>query len=170
MIVDVEGYGNRNDTNIPFHITTPTTIMARKDAKAFGWINLVFEESAEPVIAVVEEVDPDNLQAKKLVIHVDDTIETLDAGKTLIVAKGARLLLKNIQTNIPQLDNEILVNFKGFAPPKSVNDGNDLDFPIHTSQDLWPRYSENKQGKRYPVAATYNNKTIGKFWIELVEN
>ena len=170
MIVDVEGYGNRNDTNIPFHITKPTTIMARKDAKAFGWVDLVFEESTEPVIAVVQEVDPDNLQAEKLVIHVDGTIETLDVGKTLVVAKGARLLLKNIRTNIPQLDNEILVNFKGFAPPKSVNDGNDLDFPIYTSHDLWPRYSENKQGKRYPVIATYNNKSIGKFWVELVEN
>ena len=169
MIVDVEGYGNRNDTNIPFHITKPTTVMARKDAKAFGWVNLVFEESAEPVIAVVKETDPENLQANKLLIHVDDTVETLAAGKTLTVAKGALLVLKGIQTNIPQLDNEIFVNFKGFAPPKSVNDGNDIDFPIYTSQDLWPRYSEKKQGKRYPVVATYDDKTIGKFWIELTE-
>ena len=170
IVVDVEDHGNKNDTNIPFHITKPTTIMARKDAKAFGWVDLVFEESADPVIAAVQEVDPDNMQAQKLVIHVDDTTETLGAGKTLTVAKGVRLVLKSIQTNIPQLDKEVFINFKGFAPPKAVNDGNDLDFPIYTSQDLWPRYSENKQGKRYPVVATYNNKTIGKFWIELTEN
>jgi hypothetical protein len=93
----------------------------------------------------------------------------LAAGSTLTVTKGSLLVLKGIESNIPQLDNEIFINFKGFAPPKAVNDGNDLDFPIYTNQDLWPRYSENKQGKRYPVVATYNNKTIGKFWIELAD-
>jgi hypothetical protein len=170
MVVDVEGYGNRNDTNIPFNITKPTTIMARKDSKAFGWVNLVFDERTVPVVTQTQEIDPENLQVKKLVIHVNDAVKTLAAGNTLTVTKGALLVLKGIESNIPQLDNEIFINFKGFAPPKAVNDGNDLNFPIYTSQDLWPRYSENKKGKRYPVVATYNNKTIGKFWIELAEN
>jgi hypothetical protein len=169
LVVDVEGYGNRNDTNIPFKISKPTTIMARKDSKAFGWVDLVFDESTVPVVTQTEETDPEKLLAKNLVIHVDNSVETLAAGSTLTVTKGSLLVLKGIESNIPQLDNEIFINFKGFAPPKAVNDGNDLDFPIYTNQDLWPRYSENKQGKRYPVVATYNNKTIGKFWIELAD-
>jgi hypothetical protein len=170
MVVDVEGHGNRNDTNIPFRITEPTTVMARKDAEAFGWVDLVFEKSASPIVEEPQVIDPDQLQAEKLVIHVDETMETLKAGMTLTVSKGSRLILRGIRTNIPQLDNEVFINFKGFAPPKAVNDGNDLGFPIYTSQDLWPRYSENKQGKRYPVVATYNEKTIGKFWVEISDN
>jgi len=170
MVVDVEDHGNKNDTNIPFRITEPTRIMARKDAQVIGWIDLILEEATVPTVAQTPPLTPDQLEAEKLLIHVNDRIETLEAGKTLLVRKGTRLTLKGIRTNIPQLDNMVFINFKGFAPPKAVNDGNDLDFPIYTSQDLWPRYSENKQGKRYPVVATYNNKTIGKFWIELTEN
>jgi hypothetical protein len=68
------------------------------------------------------------------------------------------------------LDSDVFINFKGFAPPTSTNEGNDLDYPIYTNQDLWARYSVNKKGKLYPVIATYNDKTIGEFWVELASN
>ena len=88
-------------------------------------------------------------------------------NQTLSVEKGSRITMQGIRTNIAKLDNEIIVNFKGFAPPKSVNDGNDLFFPIYTDQDLWKRYSVNKKGKKYPIVSTYKDKEIGKFYIEL---
>jgi hypothetical protein len=167
MVADIDGLGKRNDTHIPFRISQNTKIIVRKDSEECGWVELKVGETdiAAPVIATAP--DPSQIKAEKLVINVNDTIKTLDAGETMKVARESRLILKGIRTNIPSLDSEVFINFKGFAPPKSVNDGNDLDYPIYTNQDLWPRYSVNKKGRLYPVIATYNDKTIGKFWVEL---
>jgi hypothetical protein len=170
MVADIDGLGNRNDTNIPFRISKNTRIVVRKDSEDCGWVKLDIGTPDEQKSAVVASIDPSQLQAEELVINVNDSIQTLPAGATLLIKKDSRLILKGIRTNIPHLDSNVVINFKGFAPPKSVNDGNDLDYPIYTSQDLWSRYSVDKKGKLYPVVATYNDKTIGKFWVELSSN
>jgi len=170
MVADIEGLGNKNDTQIPFRISKNTKIVVRKDAEECGWIALDagVSEEAQPIIAA--KVDHSEIKAEELIVNINDSIQSLPAGGTLFVKKDSRLILKGIRTNIPQLDSNVLINFKGFAPPKSVNDGNDLDYPIYTSQDLWARYSVNKKGKLYPVVAVYNNKTIGEFWVEIANN
>ncbi len=104
----------------------------------------------------------------EVIINVDGKLKTILADKTLEIKKGVRIILHGVKTNIARLDTDVFLNFKGFAPPKPKNDGNDLLFPIYTDQDLWVRYSENRQGKRYPIEATYQDKKIGKFWIELI--
>ena len=110
------------------------------------------------------------IKAEELIINVNDTIESLPVGSTLQIKKDSRLILKGIRTNIPHLDSDVFINFKGFAPPKSSNNGNDLNYPIYINQDLWPRYSVNKKGKLYPVVATYNDAVIGEFWVEIAGN
>ena len=60
------------------------------------------------------------------------------------------MVLKKITSNMNMLDRDVIVNFKGFVPPKSVNDGNDLLYPIKLSSDLWDKYSEDGKGVRYP--------------------
>ena len=167
MVADIDGLGNRNDTHIPFRISRDTKVIVRKDSEECGWILLDAGVPEVAPVEVVASIDPADIKAEELIINVNDSIQSLPAGSTLYVDKDSRLILKGIRTNIPHLDSQVLINFKGFAPPKSVNDGNDLDFPIYTSQDLWPRYSVDKKGKLYPVIATYNEKTIGEFWVEL---
>jgi len=170
MVADIDGLGNRNDTHIPFRISKDTKVIVRKDSEEFGWVAL---ETGVPDAAPTEvaaKVEPSAMKAEELVINVNDTIQTLSVGATLHIEKDSRLILKGIRTNLPHLDSAVIINFKGFAPPKSVNDGNDLDYPIYTSQDLWSRYSVNKEGKLYPVVAIYNNETIGEFWVELTNN
>lgn len=170
MVADIDGLGNRNDTHIPFRISKNTKVIVRKDSEECGWVELVTgtEDDAPP--EVVASVPPAQMKAEELLINVNDTIQTVRAGDTLLIDKDSRLILKGIRTNIPHLDTAVLINFKGFAPPKSVNDGNDLDYPIYTKQDLWPRYSVNKEGKIYPVVATYEDKTIGEFWVQITNN
>ena len=170
MVADIEGLGNRNDTAIPFRIAKDTRIIVRKDAEECGWVKLDTGVPEAAPAEIAAAVNPSEIKAEELIINVNDSIQALPAGATLYVKKDSRLILKAIRTNIPNLDNDVLVNFKGFAPPKSVNDGNDVDYPIYTSQDLWARYSVNGKGKLYPVVAIYNNKTIGEFWIELANN
>jgi hypothetical protein len=170
MVADVKGLGNTNDTHIPFSIAKDTKVIVRKDAEECGWVLLDVGVPDAPLPVTVAKVDPSAIKAEELIVNVNDTIETLSAGATLSIKKDSRLILKGIRTNIPHLDSEVFINFKGFAPPTAGNDGNDLDYPIYTSQDLWPRYSVDKQGKRYPVIATYNDKTIGEFWVEIANN
>lgn len=170
MVADITGMGNRNDTNIPFSISKDTKVIVRKDSEECGWVLLDVGIPDSSLPKTVVRVDPSKIKVEELIINVNDTIETLPAGATLFVKKDSRLILKGIRTNIPHLDSEVFINFKGFAPPKSGNDGNDLNFPIYTSQDLWPRYSVNKIGKLYPVIATYNDTIIGEFWVELASN
>ncbi len=162
--------GNRNDTNIPFSISKNTKITVRKDAEECGWVLLDVDSPDSPQSETLARVDPSSLKAEKLIINVNDKIETIPAGETLFVKKDSRLILKGIRTNIPHFDRDVFINFKGFAPPKSSNDGNDLDYPIYTSQDLWPRFSVNKKGEIYPVIATYNDIIIGEFWVEFATN
>jgi len=167
MIADIDGLGKRNDTHIPFRISKNTRVIIRKDSEECGWVDLDIGQPDEKHPVAAASLDTSQMKAEELVININDTIQILPVGSTLQIEKDSRLILKGIRTNIPQLDSKVLINFKGFAPPKSVNDGNDLDFPIYTNQDLWPRYSVNKKGKLYPVVATYNDKTIGEFWVEL---
>jgi hypothetical protein len=170
MVADVNGLGNTNDTHIPFSISKDTKVIVRKDSEVCGWILLDVGVPDSSLPGTIASVDSSAIKAEELIINVNDTLETLPAGATLSVKKDSRLILKGIRTNIPHLDSNVFINFKGFAPPASSNNGNDIDYPIYTNQDLWARYSVNKEGKLYPVIATYNDKKIGEFWVELANN
>lgn len=167
LVADIQGLGNRNDTRIPFRIYTPTKVIVYKDSRPCGWVDLKLKSTVSS--RKTEKVCLEELRAEQLMVDIEGEMKTVAQGQTLKIKKGSRLILQGVRTNIVGLDDQVLLNFKGFAPPKAVNDGNDLQFPIYTGQDLWARYSENRQGKRYPVEATYKDKLIGKFWIELEE-
>ncbi len=167
LVADIEGVGSANDTHIPFRISGPTRIVVRKDAIQAGWVDL------EPDMTTFVNknraaLSDSELLAKEIVINVEGKMETIQRGQCLRVKKGTRLIMQGVKTNIAHLDSNVFLNFKGFAPPKSKNDGNDINYPIYTGQDLWKRYSEKKLGKRYPIEATYKDKQIGKFWVELL--
>ena len=168
MVADIDGLGKRNDAHIPFRISKNTRVIVRKDSVECGWVKLDIGKPDKAPPVILASLDPSQIKAEELVLNVNDTIQTLAAGSTLHIEKESRLIIKGVRTNIPHLDSNVHINFKGFAPPKSVNDGNDLDYPIYTSQDLWSRYSVNKKGTLYPVVATYHDKTIGEFWVELI--
>ena len=107
------------------------------------------------------------LAAESLTIDVNGQLKVVRNRQTLVVPKDARLVIQGVRTNAAALDSMVEVNFKGFAPPKAVNDGNDLFFPIYTGRDLLSRFSVNGEGRRYPVVASYKERVIGYFWVEL---
>jgi len=167
LIADIENFGTKNDTNIPFRVTRTTRIIVRKDAEECGQIVLVPQPQDGATRLQEAAVPIEKLRAEQLLINVDDQIVALAAGQTIKIAKGKRLILQGVRTNIPEMDEKVIVNFKGFAPPKKTNKGNDLHLPIYTDQDLWTRYSKNKQGRLYPIVVSHQNKTIGEFWVEI---
>ncbi|MFT5697710.1 MAG: hypothetical protein ACI8ZB_000564 [Desulforhopalus sp.] len=186
LAADFENMGSYNDTNLPFRIAQSTRVFIRKDAETCGWVNIKIKaESADSQIKTVEDsrtlaaiqtVPPSpkklavkDLRVEKLQINVKGQLMTIAEGQEIIVPRHKALIIKGVQSNIPRLDSSILVNLKGFAPPTSNNDGNDINFAVYPEQDLWKRYSENKEGLRYPIYATYKDKQIGTFWIRLEE-
>jgi len=184
LAADFENMGSYNDTKLPFRIAQATKVLIRKDAETCGWVNIkvkgdtaaveLVENSAqsqdeEKQAPVVTQKKPtiDQLQAEKLLVNLNGQFMTVSEGQELVVPRDKPLIIKGVQSNIPRVDNAIFANLKGFAPPKSNNDGNDINFAVYPEQDLWTRYSEDKQGLRYPVYATYNDRKIGMFWIRL---
>lgn len=176
ITADVEGIGSRNDLNALFSVARPTRVLVRKDAETCGWIELGLKATtlataakgiSNPPGKTIVEAQAKELRAEKILVNVDGEIKAVHEGQTLKVPKKSRLVLEGIRSNIVNLDSEIMVNFKGFSPPKAINDGNDLLFPISTSKDLLTRFSENKRGNRYQIEATYHGNHVGRFWIEL---
>ena len=186
LAADFVDMGSYNDTKLPFRIAQATKVLIRKDAETCGWVNIkVKSESStqqtgndfdsagltmgkEPQPSLVQPT-LDELYAEKLLVNLNGQFLTIPEGEELIVPRDKALIIKGVQSNIPLLDKSILANLKGFAPPKSNNDGNDINFAVYPEQDLWKRYSEDKKGIRYPVYATYKDKQIGTFWIRLEE-
>ena len=170
LVADLQGLGTSNDTNMPFRLSKPTRVIVRKDAQECGWVDLKPRMYSDGVNRVRKRILPKDLRAKQLLIDVDGETKIVAEGQVLTVPKGSRITLKGVVTNIPELDNDIIVNLKGFVPPKRVNDGQDLHYPAYTDQDFLTRYSENGQGKRYPIIVTYKDREIGKFWMKITPN
>ena len=162
LVADVENLGTTNDTNRPFRFSRPTRIYVRKDAAICGWVEIKARAGAAR-----PRISPADLRAESLTVDIDGGKQRIAGGETVLVARESRLTIEEIRTNIAWLDNDVVVNVKGFAPPKPVNDGNDLLYPIYPVHDLLPRFSEGRAGKRYPVVASYRDRVIGTFWIEL---
>ena len=167
LAADLQGLGTSNDTNMPFRLSKPTRVVVRKDAQECGWVDLVPRSHAEAAKRVPKAISPATLRAKKLLIDVDGEKKLVAEGQVFSVRKGSRLTLKGIETTIPELDNDVDVNLKGFVPSKAINDGQDLHYPVYTDQDLLKRYSKNGRGKHYPIIIKYKDKEIGKFWMTL---
>ncbi len=171
LVADVSNFGSANDMNRSFRVSDLTRVIVRKDAEQCGWVELMPKQKSPELVATEQtpkrEIQLSELRAQKLLIDVNGKVINMINNETLSVKRGSRITLQGIRTNIAKLDKDIIVNFKGFAPPKAINDGDDLFFPIYTNQDLWKRYSVGKKGNKYPIVSTYKDKEIGKFYIEL---
>ncbi len=124
--------------------------------------------AAAPEPASATPQDP--LRARQFLVNVDGTLRTIEAGSTLALPASSRVILTGVRTSNALLDNDIVVNFKGFAPPKATNDGNDLNFPIYLGTNLLARHSLERDGKRYPVIALHDDTEIGQFLVEVTGN
>ena len=183
LAADFENLGSYNDTKLPFRISQPTKVLIRKDAETCGWVNIKVSTDSgqqtepgsdsttndvlETTIVTTKKPTIEELRAETLLINLSGQFIAIAEGEELTVPRDRPLIIKGVQSNIPLLDQSILANLKGFAPPKSQNDGNDINFAVYPEQDLWKRYSEDKKGLRYPVNAMYKDKHIGTFWIRL---
>jgi hypothetical protein len=186
LTADFVNMGNHNDTKIPFRIAEPVKVIIRKDAETCGSISIVIKaaktvrpdlagsQTTPKVKSMNSEISQkrrddalSELHAETLLINVDGDLVTVPEGQEISVPKDKLLIIKGVRSNISRLDSQIFANLKGFSPLKAKNDGNDINYPLYPEHDLWTRFSENKRGHRYPIIATYNNKEIGNFWLNV---
>lgn len=176
LVADIAGFGNANDLDRTMIFSQPTRIVVRKDSFVCGWVDLVLDrkvgdttEAGGGASVGERSLSVADLKAESLIVTINGAIHTISNSSTLMVPSRGNLVLREVRTNIAMLDGEVVANFKGFVPPKSVNDGDDLLFPISLGQDLWQKYSENGDGRRYSITVTYLDNLIGQFMIELVD-
>jgi hypothetical protein len=84
------------------------------------------------------------------------------------LVKGDRLEIVDVTTNLAD-PSEIVVNFKGYVGNRKNNTGEDRGYVIHTSRDLWKRYSVAGEGKKYQVIVTRDSTVLGRLFVELAE-
>jgi predicted deacylase len=186
LTADFVNMGSHNDTKLPFRISEATKVIIRKDAETCGSIDIVIKpeklagSGATPAkrspkeIAVASqlsskkpEMPPIDLHAEQLLLNVNGELVFIAEGGEIEVPRDKLLIIKGVRSNNSRLDSQIFANLKGFSPSKAKNDGNDINYPLYPEHDLWARFSEDKKGFRYPINATYNNKEIGCFWINI---
>lgn len=186
LTADFPGMGSHNDTNLSFRITAPTKVIIRKDAETCGAIDIVVGAMTQAINGCPDDHKPQKASAKvtgsppakamrpvselradHLLLNINGELISVPEGGETTIARDKLMIIKGVRSNISQFDGDIFANLKGFAPRKAKNDGNDINSPLYPQQDLWSRFSENKKGRRYPITATYKNREIGKFWLNI---
>ncbi len=186
LSADFVGMGSHNDTNLPFRIAEPTQVIIRKDAETCGSMSIAIKPGKHGIPDAThdkktpkvmpgktqlslkkQEGPPAELHAEHLLLNVNGQLVSVAEGREITVPRDKLLIIKGVRSNISRLDSQIFANLKGFSPSKTKNDGNDINYPLYPEHDLWARFSEGKQGLRYPVNATYNNSDIGIFWLKI---
>ena len=164
--VDVEGVGTENDIRKPLKIAKDTEVFIRKESEVFGNIRLQVgsDGSAKPGTNTQT-----NGPAKVtyFIIEVNGEKRLVENRETLKIVTGDRLRILEVITRgiAPE---ELTVNFVGFVGDEKDNTGEDRGYIIRTAKDLWIRYSLNKQGIRYRIAALKEDTMYGEMVLELV--
>jgi hypothetical protein len=171
LTADLVGYGTFSDIRKKFQINGTTRIVVRKDYYPCGSILIAHGESKKNMLAKGISVSgtpdlPPSL--KSFQIRINGKVREYGKNSRVKLTRGDLLEIMSVAAHNgdPALWE---VNFKGFVGDKTNNTGEDRGYVINTGKDLWKRYSINKKGKTYRVEVTYQNKLLGKLYVDLVD-
>ncbi|TWI71775.1 helical cell shape controlling family carboxypeptidase [Desulfobotulus alkaliphilus] len=146
-------------------IEKPVRIRVFKDHQPCGSVAVVPVEKTVQQDYAVRKPEGESLFYE---IRVNGNPLWIEDGILLDVPHGAVFEIVQVASGIID-PADLVVNFKGFVPPDiDVNTGEDRGYPIDTAKDLWPRFSEDRKGKIYPVETSLKGEKIGGFRIRLV--
>ena len=163
--VDVKGIGAENDIRKPLKIIKDTSVLIRKESEVFGNIRLQVGSDRNKRAGTKKRTDGPS-RVTYFIIEVNGEKQLIENHQTLKVVTGDRLRILDIVTKgiAPE---ELKVNFVGFVGDEKGNSGEDRGYLIRTAKDLWVRYSLNKQGIRYRIAALKEKTMYGEMVLEL---
>ena len=169
LSADIIGYGTINDMRREIKIKGSTRIAVRKDYYPCGSVYLALNNgqnsSSHGGVSVLNTpaLSPSFLAYKVKINNKERMCPNYDHLK---LTMGDTFEIVDVITGMGD-PSDMVVNLKGYVGNKHNNSGEDRGYIVNTAKDLWKRYSLNKKGKTYQVVVTYENKTVGKLFIDL---
>ena len=167
LSADIIGYGTINDIRRQIKIKGSARIVVRKDYYPCGSVYLALNDgrSSSQGISVsnASALSPSFLAYK---VKINDNEQICRNYERLKLVKGDTFEIVDVITGMGD-PSDMVVNLKGYVGNKQNNTGEDRGYIINTAEDLWKRYSLNKKGRTYQVVVTYEDKTVGKLFIDL---
>ena len=170
LSVDILGLGTVNDMRTNIVVTKPARVVAKKDYYPCGSIYIAFGTPVETqktkiVMEKKTSFEPTSLLYKIIVNGKEQIIENFQHIKLI---RGDIIEIVDVIYNVVD-PSALKVNFKGFVGDKTKNIGEDRGYFINTGIDLMKKFSVNKKGIKYQIITKYQNRIIGKFFIDLEE-
>ncbi len=168
--VDILGLGTVNDMRKNIVITKPVRVVAKKDYYPCGSVYIAFGTPAETArLEAIVKKKTDQISPFLLYrVTVNGKEQIIENYQHIKLVKGD--ILEIIDVIFSMGDPSALeVNFKGFVGDRVNNTGEDRGYLINTGTDLIKRFSLNKKGIKYQIITQYQNRIVGKFFINLEE-
>jgi hypothetical protein len=145
-----------NDFNKEIKIDKNTKIIIKKDSIKIGQINIKVDEDLKENDWV-------------FIVKIDNKPKAILNGEIVEIKKGS--ILKLIKTfNSASCNEDTIINFKGFVPPKVFNNtGDDRGYDILIDGKFMPKYSKNGNGELFPVIAGETQEEKARFWVKIIE-
>ncbi len=151
---DIVDVGSEQDFNKAAKLTESTSIIARKDNKEIGKVDIQVSQINKELITYIFKVNNE----KKAILD----------GQTLYLKRGDQFEIVDVIIN--GLDSKFTrVNLKGYVPPISYNVGEDRGYLIDTDALIWRKYSVYGFGEVYPILVTRANMEISRAYIHINE-
>jgi hypothetical protein len=171
LTADLEKYGTISDMRKQFPITRPTRVVVRKDYYPCGSVFIALNggEKKKTIpattasVSKLTEVPP---KLKDFKIRINGAKKSYANYDRATIKKGDLLEILDVTAHHGD-PSAWVVNFKGFVGDRKENTGEDRGYVIHTDKDLWIRYSLDKKGRSYQIVVTYEDKILGKLFIDL---
>ncbi|MCJ7615890.1 MAG: M14/M99 family metallopeptidase [Desulfobacterales bacterium] len=168
LSADIVGYGTINDIRKDTKIKGSTRIVVRKDYYPCGSVYIALNDSRnsssqEISVSDALAVSSSFLSYKVKINNNEQICQNYDRLKLIM---GDTFEIVDVITAMGD-PSDMVVNLKGYVGDKQNNTGEDRGYIINTAEDLWPRYSLDKKEKTYQVVVTYEDKIVGKLFIDL---
>jgi len=151
---DIVDVGSEQDFNKAAKLTESTSIIARKDNKEIGKVDIQVSQINKELITYIFKVNNE----KKAILD----------GQTLYLKRGDQFEIVDVIIN--GLDSKFTqVNLKGYVPPISYNVGEDRGYLIDTDALIWRKYSVFGFGEVYPILVTRADMEISRAYIHINE-
>lgn len=196
LTCDIIDFGNLNDIDKDYEVTSNNKIIFRKDNIVMGEVKIKAVEAkevkqektaekkevAEKIEVKVEPQKIDNITKKEeQLIKIEPGekyFHLLINNKDVYVKHGDKIKINNgskvvfVKLFSAQVkDYNIAINFKGWFPDDlKSNDGDDRGYEIiFPPKNMLKKYSVRKDGKLYPVVAVDSSKKkdLAKIYVEL---
>lgn len=170
LSADIVDLGSINDLRKKIRIEKPTRIVIRKDYYPCGSVYLALSEDAGKFAHGVSVAGGSGIAPQYLFfrVKINGKERLLANYDHLRLVRGDQFVIEDLITSMGD-PSSFTVNFKGFVGDKANNTGEDRGYVIDTARDLWDRFSEDGNGRKYPVVVSRDSRAVGKLVVELDE-